>query len=274
MRRRPSRRHLLAAAALVVGVSALAGCNGRGGSGLWQRDLEPVVLTGAQVPSPPGPHPGASWRSGGTRELPALAAGAGAGRRAPHRVPHQAPQRHRHHGPADARLLRPGRQRRRRPRRHASTATTRSPSWRPTPGARPGGTGDPAGVVPSSGVRVTVTDPLATSDPSGAAGSGYVYLFVRSGGAPVAGRRQGLRRLRLQPRRSEGPRRELHRLERPVLHALLGPLDARQPAPRHRTRHPRPAPQPVRGRASAAAARTPSRPATAATPPTSTGRCG
>ena len=49
--RRPRPRTLLISVAVLLGLTSLAGCNGRGGSGLWQRDLEPVVLTGAQVPT-------------------------------------------------------------------------------------------------------------------------------------------------------------------------------------------------------------------------------
>jgi hypothetical protein len=58
-----------------------------------------------------------------------------------------------------------------------------------TGGRAPSGTGDPSGVVAASGVRVTVTDPLAGADGNRGGGVGYVYLFERSSGtlSPGAG---------------------------------------------------------------------------------------
>src|SRR5829696_8725521 len=60
-----------AALAVGLGLTVLSGCNGRAGSGLWQRDLEPVVLTGAQVPGLVGLAPGGivafRWNSEGRR---------------------------------------------------------------------------------------------------------------------------------------------------------------------------------------------------------------
>lgn len=185
-----SRRRGLAAVALVLGLSALAGCNGRAGSGLWQRDLEPVVLTGAQVPGLAGVAPGDVVAFRWSSEL-----------RRWQQVPVQVDQRHM----AFLSRMRNGTGSSG-PQALAYSDAGANAGADPVPtvdaddeiafmavdtgGPAPRGTGSPAGVQPGPGVRVTVTDPLATGDGVRGSGVGYLYLFERSGSelSPGAGR--------------------------------------------------------------------------------------
>jgi hypothetical protein len=184
------RRGGVAVLALVLGVSILAGCNGRGGSGLWRRSLEPVVLTGAQVPALGGALPGDVVAFRWNSEL-----------RRWEQVPVQVDQRHVEFltkmrngtgtsGPTVLAYSDPS------ANAGADPVTTFDADDEialmasDTGGPAPRGTGSPGGVVAASGLRVTVSDPLATYDADRGSGVGYVYLFRRSGTAlsPAAGK--------------------------------------------------------------------------------------
>ena len=189
-RRTNASRRRLSAAALVLGISVLAGCNDRAGSGLWQRDLDPVVLTGAQVPHLVGAVPGSivafrwNWET-----------------RLWEQVPVQVDERHVEYltklrngtgssGPTTLAYSDPS----------ANAGPDPVPTLdandeiafmaRDTGGPAPRGTADPEGVVASSGDRVVVTDPLANYDAVRGTGLGYIYLFRRASGAlsPSAGK--------------------------------------------------------------------------------------
>jgi hypothetical protein len=187
---RTSRRRIAAALALTVGVSVLSGCNGRAGSGLWERDLEPVVLTGAQVPSFATAAPGTIVAFRWNTEQKHW-----------EQMPVQVDERHVEYltkmrngtgtsGPQALAYSDPN------ANAGADPVTTLDSNDEiafmaaDTGGPTPRGTGDPAGVIAGSGVRVTVTDPLASADPDRGDGFGYLYLFRRSSAVltPGAGR--------------------------------------------------------------------------------------
>lgn len=187
----PRRGRLATAAtitAIVLGATELSGCNLDAGTGLWFRDLDPVVLTGSQLPDLVGTGPGdiVVFRydtEGGVWD----------------QVPVQVDQRHLEY----LTKLRDG---------TGSTGTQVLAYSDPagnagadpvatfdaddevafmaddTGGLAAAGAGYPAGVLAGSGVRVTVTDPIAARTPSRGSGVGYVYLFERSGSlSPGAG---------------------------------------------------------------------------------------
>jgi hypothetical protein len=186
-RSRPRRGALAGLAALAVGATALTGCNGDAGTELWLRELEPVVLTGAQLPAFAGTSPGGivafRWnteRSGWEQ------------------VPVQVDQRHVEFmtklrngsgtsGPTTLAYSDPS------ANAGADPVTTFDGDDEvvfmtdDTGGVTPAGAPDPAGVVAGSGVRVTVTDPLAPQDGNRGRGVGYAYLFRRSGSGLVQG---------------------------------------------------------------------------------------
>ncbi|MGQ0832400.1 MAG: hypothetical protein ACT4OV_12060 [Microthrixaceae bacterium] len=189
-RRTTASRSRWSAAALVVGLAVLSGCNGRAGSGLWQRDLDPVVLTGAQVPHLMGADPGSivafRWNSE-TRRW--------------EQVPVQVDERHVEYltklrngtgssGPTTLAYSDPTDNAGPDPVSTLDADDEIAFMARDTGGPAPRGTGDPSGVLASSGDRVVVTDPLASYDPVRGAGLGYVYLFRRASAAlsPSAGK--------------------------------------------------------------------------------------
>ena len=185
----------------VLAATALAACNTDAGTGLWLRDADPVVLTGAQLTDLVGAAPG---------DIVAFRYDTDAG--AWDQVPVQVDQRHVERltklrngtgttGPDHPRLLGPGRQRRRRPGGHLRRQRRgRLHGRRHRRRGAPGGAGNPAGIVAGSGVRVTVTDPLAAS--GGEPGQRRrlrLPLRALGPGALARGRRR-LRRLRLRTR--------------------------------------------------------------------------
>ena len=134
-----------------------------------------------------------------------LAAGAGAGRPAPRRVPHQAPERHRHHGPRRSRTPIPT----------PTPAPTRSPTFdandeiafmATTPEAHAqSATANPSESSPTARGPRAVRDPLALDLARRWHGLASVPVPTvedthRSGGG------LGLRRLRLRARRPDRPR--------------------------------------------------------------------
>jgi hypothetical protein len=186
----PRRRAGSAAlAALAVGSAVLAGCNGDAGTQLWRRDLDPVVLTGAQVTDLVGTAPGDVVAFRWNTALPGW-----------QQVPVQADERHVEYltklrngtgtsGPQALAYSDPGANAGADPVATFDANDEIAFMTDDTGGRAPSGTGDPSGVVAASGVRVTVTDPLAEVDGNRGGGLGYVYLFERSSGAlsPGAG---------------------------------------------------------------------------------------
>ena len=132
---------------------------------------------------------------------------------------------------AGAGVLGPGRQRRCGSRRHLRRRRRdrlhgrrhRRAGRRPAPATRPGWW--PA---PASGSRSPTRWPTYDDGPRERRRLRLPVRALRR--RPVARRRRGLRRLRLRPGRPDGPRRGLDRVDRPVLHPLLRPLDAGRPA--------------------------------------------
>jgi hypothetical protein len=174
----------------VLALSVLPACNGRGGSGLWERDLEPVVLTGAQVPRLAGAAPGEvvafRWNSEerGWEQVPVQVDERhlefltklrdGSGTTGPQALAYSDPDDNAGLDPvaaldADDEL--------------AFMAADTGGEALPTAGI-------PASVMAATGTSVRVVDPLATSDSIRGTGVGFVYLFRRSGPAltPSAGR--------------------------------------------------------------------------------------
>lgn len=187
-RRRQRRGWAATITALAIGAMGLSGCNIDAGTGLWLRDLDPVVLTGAQVSDLVGAAPGG---------IVAFRYDTQAG--AWDQVPVQVDQRHLEFlsklrngtgssGPKALAYSDPG-------ANAGSDPTTTFDSddevafmADDTGGLAAAGAGNPAGVVAGSGVRVRVTDALAGADPYRGSGMGYVYLFERSGSlSPGAG---------------------------------------------------------------------------------------
>jgi hypothetical protein len=183
-------RAAAAAVVLAVGASALAACNADAGTGLWLRDLDPVVLSGSSLPDLVG-----------TTPADIVAFRWNTDRHAWQQVPVQVDERHLElltklrngsgtTGPMAMAYSDP----------NANAGADPIPSFDgddevafmadDTGGLAPGGTHDPAGVVPGSGLQVTVTDPLALPDGGRGSGVGRVYLFERSGTAlsPGAGK--------------------------------------------------------------------------------------
>jgi hypothetical protein len=185
--RSPRRRPGLVALALILGVSVLAACNGRGGSGLWQRDLEPVVLTGAQVPGLIGLTPGDIVAFRWNAEL-----------RRWEQVPVQVDQRHVEYltkmrngtgasGPQTLAYSDPAANAGADPVSSLDANDEIAFMATDTGGPAPKSTAAPNGVIPAAGLRVTVTDPLSTYDGVRGSGVGYVYLFLRSSPALTPG---------------------------------------------------------------------------------------
>ena len=183
MRQPPSRRLLPAVLALALGALLLPGCNGRGGSGLWARDLDPVVLTGADLAALVGVSPGAivgfRWNSEQRRW---------------EQVPVQVDQRHVEHlsklrngsgssGPTTLAYSDPGANAGADPVATFDEDDELAFMAADTGGYAPTSIANPAGVVEGSGLLVTVTDPLATWDSVRGSGVGHLYLFQRSGTA-------------------------------------------------------------------------------------------
>ncbi len=175
-----SRKRAAALVAVILAAASLAGCNGLGGSGLWHRDNTPVVITGSQVSAfatkAPGNIVAFRWNSE---------------ERWWQQVPVQVDERHTEF----LSKLRNG--------SGTSGPTTLAYSdpyanAGPDPdatldlndeiafmaidagGEAPRDAPTPAGVVAASGLRVTVTDPLASTDPTRGWGVGFLYLFERS----------------------------------------------------------------------------------------------
>ena len=282
---RRTRRHADAArttrraavAALAVGTAALAGCNA---------DARNRAL--AARPRPRGAHrrpggrPGGrgtgrrSWPFAGTRDAARW-----------DQVPVQVDERHvRSSSPSSATAPAPPApkalaysdpsanagadpvtdlRRRRRGRVHGRRHRRAAP--RPEPATRRGSSRAPAWPV-------TVTDPLAgTSQWRGQRRRLRLPVpALRARSTPGAG--VDYVDYDFAPGRPDGPRRGLHGVAPTATPPTSPPAG---PATRSRLGagpgHPRPPPQPLRGRRSASAARTRSRPATAATPPTSTDPC-
>ena len=187
---RAIRRTAHAALVTIIAVTVLAGCNGRGGSGLWARDLDPVVLTGSQLPTfataAPGTIVAFRWNS----EL-----------RRWEQVPVQVDERHVEFlsklrngtgstGPTALAFSDPGANAGSDPVATLDADDEIAFMATDTGGPAPRGTGDPAGVIAASGLRVAVTDPLSTYDAVRGSGTGYLYLFRRSGTtlSPSAGK--------------------------------------------------------------------------------------
>lgn len=184
----PSRHRWATLAAIAVGAASLVGCNADAGTGLWLRDHDPVVLTGAQVADLVGRAPGSivafRWNSDAA---------------AWDQVPVQVDQRHEEYltklrngsGTTGPKVL-------------AYSDPTANAGADPvttfdaddeiafmvddTGAPAPAGAGNPAGVVAGSGVAVTVRDPLVGTSQWRGSGVGHVYLFERSGSLdPSAG---------------------------------------------------------------------------------------
>jgi hypothetical protein len=183
------RSGLATLAAIVLGATVLSGCGGTPGSTLLVRTLDPVVLTGASVPALVGTSPGNivafRWH---------------ASSRIWQQVPVQVDQRHLEFltklrngsgttGPRALAYSDPGANAGADPVATFDNDDELVFMVSDAGGAAPAGTADPQGVVARSGLRVAISDPLSAQDPSRGAGSGYVYLFRRSGTAltPSAG---------------------------------------------------------------------------------------
>ena len=186
----PGRRAGLGAlAAVAAGAAVLSACNGDAGTELWRRDMDPVVLTGGQVTDLAGSNPGDIVAFRWNTETESW-----------QQVPVQVDERHVEYltklrdgtGTSGPQAL-----------AYSDPSANAGPDpvatfdgndevafmADDTGGPAPAGTGDPAGVIATSGVRVTVTDPLAETDGNRGGGVGYVYLFERSSGglSPAAG---------------------------------------------------------------------------------------
>jgi hypothetical protein len=178
----PRRGGVAALVAIGLGATALAGCNADAGTGLWLRTLDPVVLTGSAVPDLVGTAPGNvvafRWNidKGAWQQVPVQVDERhvefltklrnGTGTSGPTTLAYSDPSANA--GPDPVATL------------DANDEVAFMAD--DTGGAAPGAAAYPAGVVAASGVRVTVTDPLAGEDSTGRGkGVGYVYLFVRSG---------------------------------------------------------------------------------------------
>lgn len=174
---------------LALGATALAGCNSDGGTGLWHRGLDPVVLTGAQVTDLVGTNPDGivafRWHTPNWTWQ---------------QVPVQVDERHLEFltkmrngtgtsGPQSLAYSDPSANAGADPVTTFDTDDEVAFMADDTGGSVPGWIGDPAGVVASSGVRVLVRDPLVAGDEGRGTGYGYVYLFERSSAAlsPAAG---------------------------------------------------------------------------------------
>jgi hypothetical protein len=179
--RRLGGRAATAAIALVLGTAALSACNADAGTGLLLRDLDPVVLTGSDLPGLVG-----------AAATDIVAFRWNTDRHAWQQVPVQVDQRHMEFltklrngsgstGPTAMAYSDP----------NANAGPDPIPTFDgddevafmadDTGGLAPSGTGDPGGVVAGSGLRVTVVDPLATPDAGRGTGVGRVYVFKRSG---------------------------------------------------------------------------------------------
>ncbi len=186
------RRHLRAATAIpvaaAVGMLSLAGCNIDAGTGLWARGIDPVVLSGAQLADLVGVAPG---------DVVAFRYDTKAG--AWDQVPVQVDERHIEQlaqlrngtgtsGPTTLAYSDPGANAGPDPVATFDANDEVAFMADDTGGLAASGAGYPEGVTAGSGVQVTVTDPLAASDPNRGSGVGYVYLFERSGSlSPGAG---------------------------------------------------------------------------------------
>jgi len=183
-----ARRTLAGAAGLAISGLALSSCNVDAGTGLWLRDLDPVVLRGSALPDLIGTDPG---------DIVAFRYDTPAG--AWDQVPVQVDERHLEHlaqlrngtgstGPMAMAYSDPAANAGPDPVATFDADDEVAFMADDTGGEAPGGTARPAGVLAGSGVKVTVTDPLGPTSPLRGSGTGFVYLFERSGGlAPGAG---------------------------------------------------------------------------------------
>ena len=184
------RRGAVASVAIVLAAASLAGCNGRGGSGLWYRASTPVVLTGSQVPTFATKNPGSivafRWNSE---------------QRGWEQVPVQVDERHTEFltklrngsgttGPTTLAYSDPAANAGPDPTTTLDADDEIAFMAKDTGGEAPRKAAAPAGVVATSGIRVAVTDPLAPTDATRGWGVSFLYLFERSTPAlvPAAGR--------------------------------------------------------------------------------------
>lgn len=177
------------AAALATGSLTLAGCNLDAGTGLWLRHAEPVVLRGSDVTALLGEDPD---------DVVAFRYDVDAG--AWDQVPVQVDERHIERlaklrdgvgttGPTALAYSDPGANAGPDPVATLDADDEVALMADDTGGPAPDDAPEPAGVVPGSGLHLAVTDPLAGADqPLRGAGTGHVYLFLRSGSLdPAAG---------------------------------------------------------------------------------------
>jgi hypothetical protein len=176
-----ARRTLAGVAGLAIGGLALSACNVDAGTGLWVRDLDPVVLRGSDLPDLVGIDPG---------DIVAFRYDTQAG--AWDQVPVQVDERHLEHltqlrdgtgttGPMAMAYSDPGANAGADPVATFDADDEVAFMADDTGGAAPNGIGRPAGVVAGSGVAVTVIDPLTATSAYRGTGTGLVYLFERSG---------------------------------------------------------------------------------------------
>ncbi|MEQ1785455.1 MAG: hypothetical protein ABL966_00260 [Acidimicrobiales bacterium] len=185
------RRGVTTLGVFALAAAGLSGCNADAGTGLWLRSLDPVVLTGAAVPDLVGVGPQDVVAFRWNRDQGAW-----------EQVPVQVDERHLDYltklrdgagtsGPQTLAYSDPSANAGADPVSTLDNDDEVAFMADDTGGPAPGSAGIPASVVAGSGVRVTITDPLAGDDASGRGlGVGYVYLFERSGTtlSPGAGR--------------------------------------------------------------------------------------
>ncbi|MSO88230.1 MAG: hypothetical protein EXQ71_12055 [Acidimicrobiia bacterium] len=184
------RKRAAALVAVVLAAASLAGCNGRGGSGLWQRERAPVVMTGSQVPSFATKTPGSivafRWNSEerGWEQVPVQVDERhtefltklrnGSGTSGPTTLAYSDPAAHAGSDPV------------------ATLDSNDEITFMAIDagGEAPRSAPAPAGVVAASGLRVAVTDPLSPTDSTRGWGVGFLYLFERATPTllPAAGR--------------------------------------------------------------------------------------
>lgn len=190
MRQPLTRRLVPGVLAVALGAAVLSGCNGRAGSGLWARDLDPVVLAGSEVPALLGLAPGSIVAFRWSTE-----------RRGWEQVPVQVDERHVElmaklrngtgsSGPTTLAYSDAGANAGPDPVTTLDSNDEVAFMAADTGGPVPKGTSAPAGVLTAGATRVVVTDPLASYDPVRGSGVGYLYLFQRAGSGldPAAGR--------------------------------------------------------------------------------------
>jgi hypothetical protein len=183
-RSRRLRAALAVPVTTVVAALGLSGCNADAGTGLWARSIDPVVLTGDQLPDLVGTVPG---------DVVAFRYDTGAD--AWEQVPVQVDERHvdflaklrngtGSSGPTTIAYSDPGANAGPDPVATFDANDEVAFMADDTGGQAASGAGYPDGVTAGSGVQVTVTDPLAATQSGRGSGVGYVYLFQRSGSLP------------------------------------------------------------------------------------------